>query len=244
MRVNRVYLEEPLSPDTLVEVGGPAANHIVRVLRLDTGDAITAFDGRGGEYEARVESMRKDRVFVAIGAHRAIERESPLAATLVQGISRGERMDFAVQKATELGVRRIVPLMTERTVVRLDSRQAEAKVRHWRAVAVAACEQCGRNRLPEVEAPASLATFLSTISTTADVTRIVLSPHGGKRLGDLQPDAGVMMLIGPEGGLADAELEVAIRAGFEGVRLGPRILRTETAAIAALAIIQHRLGDI
>src|SRR5215472_3161685 len=143
MRQNRVYVGEPLSADTLVEVDGSAANHITRVLRLRAGDAITTFDGRGGEYEARIDTIRKDRVLVLVGAHRAVERESPLAVTLAQGVSRGERMDFVVQKATELGVHRIIPLITERSVVRLDSKQAEAKVRHWRAITIAACEQCG-----------------------------------------------------------------------------------------------------
>src|SRR6185437_16719535 len=167
MRQNRVYVGEPLSADALIEVGGPAANHIARVLRLRAGDPIAAFDGRGGEYEARIELIRKDRVQVSVGVHHAIERESPLAVTLAQGISRGERMDFVVQKSTELGVRRILPLITERSVVRLDPQQAESKRRHWRAVAVAACEQCGRNSVPEVALPASLTAFLATAGAAA-----------------------------------------------------------------------------
>jgi len=244
MRLNRVFVEDALRPHTAVEVSGPAATHIVRVLRLKSADALTVFDGRGGEYEARIDAIRKDRVFVSVGAHRAIERESPLAATLAQGISRGERMDFVVQKATELGVRRIVPLITERSVVRLDPQQAESKRRHWRAVAVAACEQSGRNSVPEVALPASLIAFLATAGAAADAARIVLSPRGGTRLRDLQSVTGVIMLIGPEGGLSEIELETAVHAGFQAVSLGPRVLRTETAAIAALAAIQHQLGDI
>lgn len=244
MRTNRVFVAEPLSADTLVEVGGPAANHIARVLRLAAGDAIIAFDGRGGEYEARIDGLRKDRVLVSIGAHRAIERESPLSVTLAQGISRGERMDLVIQKATELGVRHIVPLLSERSVVRLDAKQADAKRRHWRAIAVAACEQCGRNRVPEVAPPADFDAFIASSSTAPVSARIVLSPQGGIRVHDLKAAPDMVMLIGPEGGLSDAELEAAVRSGFAGVRLGPRILRTETAAIAALAVIQHRLGDL
>lgn len=244
MRTNRVFVDEALTADTRREVGGPAANHIARVLRLEAGDAITAFDGRGGEYEARIDAIRKDRVLVSVGAHRAIERESPLAITLAQGVSRGERMDLVMQKATELGVRRIVPLLTERSVVRLDAKQSEAKRRHWRAIAVAACEQCGRNQVPDVALPASFEAFVSMSSTTPDSVRIVLSPHGTTRVHDLKAPASLVMLIGAEGGLSEAELETARRSGFESVRLGPRILRTETAAIAALAVIQHRLGDL
>lgn len=242
MRTNRVHVGEPLSAHTLVEIGGPAANHIARVLRLEKGDAITAFDGRGGEYEARIDAIRKDRVLLSVGAHRAIERESPLAATLAQGISRGERMDFVVQKATELGVRRIVPLITERTVVRLDARQAEAKVRHWRAIVAAACEQCGRNTLPEVAPPQRLDALLAE---PPDATqRLVLSPFGEQRVRELAFRGPVLVLIGPEGGLSDTELEMSVRAGFRAVRLGPRILRTETAAVAALAALQQQLGDL
>jgi 16S rRNA (uracil1498-N3)-methyltransferase len=241
MRTNRVFVDEPLSPDALVTIGGSAANHILRVLRLRPGDAIAAFDGRGGEYEARIEGLRKDAVSVAVGALRAIERESPLAVTLAQGISRGERMDLVVQKATELGVRRIVPLVTERSVVRLDAKQADAKLRHWRAVAIAACEQCGRNTLPELDAPTSLPAFLS--AAAPDAARLVLSPQGDLRVRDLNPAAALVVLIGPEGGLSTAELDSALRAGFEALRLGPRVLRTETAAIAALAVLQQQLGD-
>ncbi len=256
MRPSRVFIDGPLKPDTVVQVGGSAANHLARVLRVEPGDALTVFDGRGGEHEARIESLRKDRAFIAIGAHRAVERESPLAITLAQGVSRGERMDLVVQKATELGVRRIVPLITERSVVRLDAKQADAKLRHWRAVAVAACEQCGRNSVPEVAAPSEIGSYLSAAASggfagTAPF-RIVLSPHGGLRARDLFRDlardleggSGLVLLIGPEGGLSEAELDAAQGAGFRAMRLGPRVLRTETAAIAALAVVQHQLGDL
>lgn len=152
-------------------------------------------------------------------------------------------MDWVVQKATELGVHSIVPVMTERCVVRLDAKQAESKLRHWRAIAISACEQCGRNRVPTVAEPLQLAAFLS--GTPANTTRLLLSPGGTLRVRDLTAEmASVTVLIGPEGGLTDLEQEIARSAGFQGIRLGPRVLRTETAAVAALAAIQERLGDL
>ncbi|MGH8328429.1 MAG: RsmE family RNA methyltransferase, partial [Steroidobacteraceae bacterium] len=141
----RVHTDEKLAPHSRVTLQGTAAGHLQRVLRLAPGEELTVFDGHGGEYDARIAALGKHSVVIAVGAHHAVERESPLAVTLAQGVSRGERMDFVVQKATELGVRLIVPLLTARTVVRLDARQAASKQRHWQAVAIAACEQSGRN---------------------------------------------------------------------------------------------------
>ncbi len=242
MRLTRVYVEAPLAPGRSCALGGSAANHIMRVLRLRDGDALTLFDGRGGEYGARISSFRKDSVQVDVQEHRAIERESTLEVTLAQGISRGERMDWVMQKATELGVRRILPVLTERSVVRLDERQSERKVLHWRAIVIAACEQCGRNRVPEVAAP--LGVYEALRAVDADATRVLLSPTGTLRARDLANPAKIALLIGPEGGLSDNEEEVAVSAGFRQVQLGPRILRTETAAIAALTAFQHAFGDL
>ncbi|HUN26589.1 MAG TPA: 16S rRNA (uracil(1498)-N(3))-methyltransferase [Steroidobacteraceae bacterium] len=242
MRLTRVYIEEPLARDSRVRLAGAAVKHVKRVLRLEPGDELTLFDGRGGEYAARLEGFAQDAVLLAVGPQRAVERESPLAVTLAQGISRGERMDLVVQKATELGVASIAPLVTERTVVRLDGGQAQMRVRHWRAIAIAACEQCGRNTLPELTAPQTLAGFLA--DSRPEGARLVLSPGGSLRTADLEPSRRVTLLIGPEGGLAEQELEAAVAAGFRTLRLGPRVLRTETAAIAALAAIQLKLGDL
>jgi 16S rRNA (uracil1498-N3)-methyltransferase len=241
VRLTRVYVESPLAAGRSEEIAGSPANHILRVLRLREGDALTLFDGQGGEYAARITGIHKDDVEVDVLEHRAIERESPLEITLVQGVSRGERMDWVMQKATELGVRRIVPVMTERTVVRLDDKQAERKAAHWRAIAIAACEQCGRNRLPEVTTPLNLHQTLRGLDP--DATRVLLSPSGKQRMRDLPRPAKVTLLIGPEGGLADNEDYAAVAAGFQAVQLGPRILRTETAALAALAALQHDFGD-
>ena len=243
MRLTRVHVTGPLAVGKDLIIEGGAAGHIARVLRLGTGDALTLFDGSGAEYRARIEALGKDTVTVSVLEQHAIERESPLALTLAQGLSRGERMDWIIQKATELGTRRIVPLITERSVVRLDPRQAQRKIQHWRAVTVAACEQCGRNRIPEVSAPLDLQEFLGHRSPGA--THLLLSPTGELRVEDLTDiGTGVTVLIGPEGGLAESEQQAAIAAGFKPVRLGPRVLRTETAALAALTIIQREFGDL
>ena len=248
MRLTRVYVDAPIAAGKRLVVEGSAANHITRVLRLRNGDALTVFDGSGGEFGARIEEFRKDSVVVAVEEHRPLERESPLPLTLAQGISRGERMDWVIQKATELGTARIVPLFTKRSVVRLDEKQADRKLQHWRAIAIAACEQCGRNRIPELAAPVDFFDVLPAEASGA--TRLLLSPTGDLRIEDLGQDVrqgaskGITVLIGPEGGLEDVEQEAALAAGFKAVRLGPRVLRTETAAIAALTIIQRYFGDL
>ena len=243
MRLTRVYVDAPLAAGKRVILEGNAAGHVTRVLRLRVGDALTLFNGAGGEYAASIDAARGGRLTVAVGEPRAVERESPLSLTLAQGVSRGERMDLVVQKATELGVSGIVPLFTERSVVRLGAQQAERKLTHWRAIAIAACEQSGRNRLPKVAPPVSLADLLRGGGDGS--TRLLLSPGATDTLGDVpRPLSAVTVLIGPEGGLAQAEQEAAVAAGFRPVRLGPRVLRTETAAIAALALLQREFGDL
>jgi 16S rRNA (uracil1498-N3)-methyltransferase len=243
MRLTRVYVTEPLTAGVSCTIGGDAANHISRVLRLRVGDSLTLFDGRGGEYAAKIAAFGKGSVRVEVGEHQPVSRESPLDLTLAQGVSRGERMDWVIQKATELGVRTIIPVLTERTVVRLDAQQAERKLQHWRGIAIAACEQSGRDRLPDVSAPIHLSDFLRAVP--ADAKRVMLSPSGTRHARDLSAPAGrLVVLIGPEGGLAEGEQEAAMRAGFESISLGPRILRTETAAVAALTLLQDRFGDL
>jgi len=245
MRLTRVYVEGPLGSAKRVKLEGSAASHITRVLRLRVGAALILFDGAGGEYEASIDKAHGGEVIVAVGAQQAIERESPLALTLAQGVSRGERMDLVVQKATELGVSRLVPVLTERSVVRLTAQQSDRKVNHWRAIAIAACEQCGRNRLPSVAAPVALRDFLKGDAGAAADTRLLLSPVGTAALNDVpRPNGAVTVLIGPEGGLTDEEEHAAVTAGYTALRLGPRVLRTETAAIAALALLQRLFGDL
>jgi 16S rRNA (uracil1498-N3)-methyltransferase len=243
VRLTRVYVDAPLAAGTRVTLEGGAARHVTRVLRLRVGEALTLFNGSGGEYAASIEQSQGGRVAVAIGEPRAIERESPLALTLAQGVSRGERMDLVVQKATELGVSGVVPVLSERSVVRLTAQQAERRLNHWRAIAVAACEQSGRNRLPAIASPVPLKDFLRT--NTDGSMRLLLSPAATATLADLpRLVSAVTVLIGPEGGLAQAEQDASVAAGFKPVRLGPRVLRTETAAITALALLQREFGDL
>jgi 16S rRNA (uracil1498-N3)-methyltransferase len=243
MRLTRVYLDAELQTGGRLRVEGSAGNHIVRVLRLRVGDALTLFNGHGGEYAGSIEEIRRDTVVVSVLERREVDRESPCQLTLAQGISRGERMDWVVQKATELGVWRIAPIFTERSVVQLDERQALRKIQHWRAIAVAACEQSGRNRLPEITQPVGLYELLE--QRTSSGTALLLSPGAPLRIADIANAAATMtVLIGPEGGLADLEQEAAVRSGFTPVRLGPRVLRTETAAVCALTLLQQKFGDL
>lgn len=240
MRLVRVYSAEPLAANREHALSRNASEHVLRVLRLRDGDPLVLFDGRGGEYPARLVGAGKGRAVVTTGDHHGIERESPLAITLLQGLARGEKMDLIVQKATELGVARIVPVALGRSVIRVaDGERAERKLTHWRAVAVSACEQCGRNRLPKILAPMD---FAAALALTADSgQRLLLAPSADQNLGTVEvSSAPLALLIGPEGGLEDDEIVTAARHGWHPVRFGPRVLRTETAAIAALAVLQAR----
>jgi 16S rRNA (uracil1498-N3)-methyltransferase len=243
MRLNRVYTGQPLAAGAEVALPEAAAYHVARVLRLRAGAPLVLFDGSGADFRGEIIAVEGDRVRVLVGEHSTGLRESPLAITLVQAVSRGERMDWTLQKATELGVRRIQPVLSARSVVRLDEHQGARKLRHWQAIVAGACEQCGRSVLPEVRAPLELSRFLA--ESPRDGQRLVLSPSGPASLAGLASAAArVELLIGPEGGLEDAELEAALRAGFAPVRLGPRVLRTETAGIVALAVLQALWGDL
>jgi 16S rRNA (uracil1498-N3)-methyltransferase len=241
-----------LIPGSIVELPPETASHLARVLRARSGDELILFNGDGREFNGAIETVRGSRVSASVGDGRPVDRESPLAITLVQCVPRGDRMDFIVQKATELGVARIVPVLSQRSVVRLDKSQAESKAVHWRAVAVSACEQCGRNRLPVIEAAQPLLNYLGE-SSPGTGPRLVLEPESAPQMGTLAPgpggaaDAAVTsaeIAIGPEGGFASEELEAFRVAGFSQVGLGPRILRAETAAIAAVVWLQARLGDM
>jgi 16S rRNA (uracil1498-N3)-methyltransferase len=247
-----VYVEAALHPGSLVELPPDTASHLAKVLRARSGDELILFNGDGREFNGTIETVRGSRVSAFVGDGRSVDRESPLAITLVQCVPRGDRMDFIVQKATELGVARIVPVLSQRSVVRLDRTQAESKAAHWRAVAVSACEQCGRNRLPAIEAAQPLLNYLGE-SSPGTGPRLVLEPESAPRLNtpaqDFEglPEVAIVdaqIAIGPEGGFASDELEAFRVAGFSQVGLGPRTLRTETAAIAAVVWLQARLGDM
>ena len=245
MNSPRFYCPLPLTPGALAGLPENAARHACRVLRLRVGDSLTLFDGQGGEYAGRIAVVERERVTVEVLAWQAVERESALSLTLVQALQAGEKMDLTVQKAVELGVSRIVPVASRRSVLRLEGERAQKRLAHWQAIVAAACEQCGRNRLPPVAAIDKLERWLS-VPAAPPVMRLMLSPDAACHFDDLPPPAAatrVEILIGAEGGLAVEEVEQAQAAGFMPLRLGPRVLRTETAGLAALATIQCLWGD-
>ena len=236
----------PLAAGVCVDLPERVAQHAIKVLRLRSGDALTLFNGAGGEYPARIVGIERARVSVDILEWIGSERESPLSVTLVQALQVSDKMDWTVQKAVELGVRRIVPVVSKRSVLRLEGERALRRLEHWRGVVAAACEQCGRNRLPEVTVPESLEHWLAR-EPAAGVLRLLLALGARRSLAKLPaPPAGgwVELLIGAEGGLAPEEAQLAALTGFLPVRFGPRILRTETAGLAALAAIQFLWGDL
>lgn len=223
---------------------GDRARYLSRVLRLRVGDEITVFDGTGPAWSATIVGMTRSTATLVLGERLESAAESPLDAHLVQGVSRGERMDYVVQKATELGVKRITPVLTEYGVVRLDEQRAAKRRSHWEGVAAGACEQSGRTRLPLIDAPMPLKAWFGARTAGADV-ELILAPGAATPLAAIPaPRTTVCFLVGPEGGFSQAEYEDAEVVGFRPVSLGPRILRTETAAVAALAIMQASWGDL
>ena len=241
----RFHFQGRLGNGSEVQLHPDAAHHAVRVLRLAVGEPVVLFDGRGGEFEARITRIDRGQVSVKTGAHRDIERECRLHIVLVQGLSGGDRMDITLQKAVELGVAAIQPVATERSVVKLKDERAQRRAEHWQNLVISACEQCGRNRVPEVLPLLNLPDWLAQLNALAanDEARLLLSPAATVPLKELAPPARMMLLIGPEGGLSPAETQLAQSRGFRPVRLGPRILRTETAALATLSAIQALWGD-
>jgi len=244
MRVIRVYTDAPLARGARIDVAGPAAEHVTRVLRLGSGDALTLFNGDGTDYPSRISGLRHGAVAVEVLGTSAARAESPLALTLVQGIARSERMDLVVQKATELGVTAIQPVLTARSVVKLDASMRAKKLAHWRGIAIAACEQSGRARLPAVAQPLALAQWLQQ-PAPAGALRLLLAPDAEQSLvGTAAGARAALLLVGPEGGLEESERDAALAVGYLACRLGPRVLRSETAAVAALTVLQSVAGDL
>lgn len=244
MRIPRLYLDAPLSPGTDIRLPEQASAHAVRVLRLQPGDAVTLFNGDGSDYPARLLDASRREATAHVESCLNAATESPLRITLAQALARGEKMDWIVQKAVELGVAAIVPLVTERSDVKLDDQRAAKRLEHWRAVMIAACEQSGRAVVPSIETPRALDPWLATL-TTDGAARLVLHPGDGIRLHALQPALRSLTLtIGPEGGFGERDLAALHEAGFKSLALGPRILRTETAGLAAIAALQALYGDL
>ncbi|MGN6512047.1 MAG: 16S rRNA (uracil(1498)-N(3))-methyltransferase [Lysobacteraceae bacterium] len=242
MRVIRAFVDLPLAPGAECALPDAAASHLVRVLRLREGEPCVLFNGDGHDYAAMLVAVGKREVRARIDARTPVDNESPLRITLLQGIARGEKMDWILQKATELGVATFVPVASERSEVRLDAERAGKRVAHWRSVVASACEQSGRARVPDVVAPRPLDKALADLPAGA---RFLLDPLAKQAIGAAGVDGdGCVLAIGPEGGWSPRDRELLLGAGFTGLRLGPRILRTETAGIAAIAALQARCGDL
>lgn len=243
MRLTRVHVDVPLAPGIELALPEAPAVHLARVLRLGVGDDCVLFNGDGSDYAARVLAIGKRELRVAVTAAAPIDRESPLRIVLLQGIARGEKMDLILQKATELGVSAMYPVASQRSEVKLDEARAAKRLAHWRNVVIAACEQSGRAVVPEVAAPATLQDALGSLPTGG--LRLLLDPEGAPSLATLPSvDGQVLLAVGPEGGWSPRDREQLQSAGFQGLRLGPRVLRTETAGLAAIAVLQSRLGDL
>lgn len=243
MRIIRSHVDQPLAVGQRITLPEDSSLHLLRVLRLEPGDAVTLFNGDGFDYTARLLTAAKRGAEAEITGREPVPRESPLRLTLVQGVARGEKMDLVLQKATELGVDAFTPVVTERTEVKLDAERAEKRMAHWRGVVAAACEQSGRAMLPRLSQPTALSAYAG--AETADI-KLVLDPNGDVGLAGLSPQAGqsIALVVGPEGGLSERDLATLRAAGFRGLRLGPRILRTETAGLAAVAALQALYGDL
>jgi 16S rRNA (uracil1498-N3)-methyltransferase len=240
MPLPRIHCEVRLGPGAQFALAPEAAQHVSKALRLKVGDALTVFDGRGGEFEAVIQRIDRERVDVKVGAVRDVERESALAIGLVQGLPEADKMDWIIQKAVELGVAWIQPLVCDRSVVRLSGERAARREAHWRRVAVAACEQSGRNRIPEVRPTLG---FQSWIAAPSEMARWMLQPDAPPLVSRAAPASPLELLVGPEGGLSERERELALSRRCEPLSLGPRVLRTETAPLAALAAIHALWGD-
>ena len=240
----RLFVSGALSNDAELILQGEQARYLGRVLRSRVGDPVQVFNGDDGEWSAVIENISKNAVILRVGERNETTTESSLKIHLVQGISRGERMDFVVQKATELGVNRLTPVLTHHGVVRLDQERAEKRRQHWQQVANSASEQCGRTRPPLVDPPIALNSWFGAKDAT-DSTEMILKPGAATQLASITPPATrLCLLIGPEGGFSEREYEDAEIAGLQAIALGPRILRTETAALAAISIAQSCWGDL
>ncbi len=244
MRLTRCHVDAALSPGATLTLPESVASHLTRVLRLGEGDACVLFNGDGHDYAARLTSVGKRETNAEVVSQARVDNESPLRITLMQGIARGEKMDLILQKATELGVAAFLPVLAERTEVKLDAERTGKRMAHWRSVIVSACEQSGRALIPQLAAPASLLQAAATLD--GERMKLTLDPIGELSLATLTaPSArSLTIAIGPEGGWSPRDRETLRACGFSGLRLGPRVLRTETAGLAAVAALQSRLGDL
>lgn len=242
--VPRIYHPETLTTGMSVILTSGAAAHVNKSLRLAENDELRLFNGDGFDYRGRITQTGRNKIVVDIDDRLHIDTESPLPITLLQGICRHPRMEILIQKSTELGVHRIVPISCQRSVARIETDRAARKIAHWQKIAISACEQCGRAQIPAIDSPCTPADAFEKHAPAA-AAKLLLDPDGRHTFeAELRPGRPVALLIGPEGGLTDDEIAAATDAGFKRIRLGPRVLRTETAPIAALSIIQFLVGDL
>lgn len=242
MRIPRIYTTQALVVDSSIDLDEGAARHLTSVLRMTVGQELIVFNGLGGEYSAQLTLAKKGKASATVTGFTDSNRESPLQLHLAIGMSRGERMDWIVQKATELGVNQITPLFTSRCEVKLSGERLEKRISHWQQVAISACEQSQRNTVPTINPAMTVVDWLPVCESGL---KLVLHHRTERRLADMtNGDNSIALLVGPEGGLADREIEQAIGAGFEPLAIGPRVLRTETAPLAAMSIIQSVWGDM
>lgn len=239
--MTRIFQAAFLKTNHELQLNESASHHLSRVLRAKINDEIILFNGEGGEYTAKILRIDKKNITVLVGEFNSREAESSLNLILAQGISRGEKMDYTIQKAVELGVKKIIPLLTERCNVKLDDDRKEKRVERWKDIIIGACEQCGRNRLPEIIEPMKFVDFLQKEKSPI---KFILSPVTGEKINTIESNDEVVLLVGPEGGLSDLEIKQAIDKNFIPLQLGPRILRTETAAVAAITALQCSFGDM
>ncbi len=239
----RLFVSGALSNDAELVLQGEQANYLGRTLRSRVGESVTVFNGDGGEWPACIEHISKNSVTLRLGVVVECATESPLKIHLVQGISRGERMDFVVQKATELGVSRITPVLTHHGMVKLDQKRADKRRQHWQHVAESACEQSGRTQPPRIDEPVTLNTWFGDRGPAGKMEVVLQAAATSSLVSLTAPTAGLCLLVGPEGGFSEREYEDAGIAGFQAASLGPRILRTETAALAAVTVAQSCWGD-
>lgn len=235
----RFYVDQALRPGATCLLPEDSAHHAVHVLRVRAGDEVALFNGRGGEYPSRIAAVERLRVMVDVLSFEPVERESPLRTTLVQGVSAGEKMDLTIRKAAELGVAQIRPVLAAASVARPKGERAAARHAHWQRIAISACEQCGRNRIPTVHPLVDAASF----SDPTESTKVLLSPRSELAFSKLRFGPAVTLAAGPEAGFSAEEEAAFVRCGFVPAKLGPRVLRTETAALAALAALNALVGD-
>lgn len=241
MRIPRIFTDQPLSSEENIELDENASRHVGKVLRMQAGRELIIFNGKGGDYRATISDVSKKVIRVDVGEYSEEDKQSPLPIHLAIGISRGERFEYVLQKATELGVSRITPLFTERTEVKLSGPRLEKKWQQWRQILISSCEQCQRNRVPELAPAVQLEQWLPEVD---EMSRFVLHHRSDVALKDTSTPQSVALVIGPEGGLSDTEISSCMDQGFESLTLGPRVFRTETAPLAAISIMQFLWGDL